>query len=167
MSKGTEQPELHQASRELLQVPLKHAKAAALAAALVPLASVMATPAAARDVACASAGTICGFVWYDTDNNGIQDAGELGVEGVKVFLLTNGTHTAETETDSQGLYYFFTENGTFTVYAKLPVGTQASPANAGLDDTIDSDGVPNGLGDSVAENIVVQNNVNPNTDFGI
>jgi hypothetical protein len=167
MSKGIERPELHEASRELLQGPLKHAKAAALAAALVPLASVMAAPASAQDVSCASSGTICGFVWYDADNNGIQDANELPAEGVKVYLLQTGVDPVETETDPQGFYFFMAENGTFTISAVLPAGTQATKPNEGLDDTVDSDGIPDGFGNSVAENVVVQNNVNPNTDFGL
>jgi Spy/CpxP family protein refolding chaperone len=44
--------------------PLKHVRAAALAAALVPLASVMATPASAQVSPCASGG-FCGLVWED------------------------------------------------------------------------------------------------------
>jgi SdrD B-like domain len=165
MSKGTERPELHQASRELLQGPLKHAKAAALAAALVPLASVMATPASAQAL-CGSGG-ICGFVWYDTDNNGIQDAGELGAEFVKVYL-TDGTDTVQVETDSLGFYYFFNlPNGTYTIYAALPPGTHASPAKVGTDDTIDSDGAPDGTGKSVAPAVVYEGGHHTTTDFGL
>jgi len=167
MSEGVTQRELQKESRELLQGPLKHAKAAALAAALVPLASVMAAPASAQDAGtCASAGRVCGFVWYDTDMDGVQDAGEPGVAGVKVFL-TDGTEIVPTETDSNGFYFFFAPDGTYTIYATLPPGTQASPANQGGDDTLDSDGVPDGLGNSSAAGVVVDNPVNPNTDFGL
>ena len=56
----------------------KHIKAAALAAALLPLASVAATPASAQSTFCASGG-VCGFVFNDANNNGIQDAGETGI----------------------------------------------------------------------------------------
>ena len=165
MSEGVTQPELHEASQDLLQGPLKHVKAAALAAALVPLASVMATPASAQAL-CGSGG-ICGFVWYDTDNDGIQGAGELGVEFVKVYL-TDGTDTVEVETDSLGFYYFFNlPNGTYTIYAALPPGTQASPANADPDDTIDSDGAPDGTGKSVASDVVFEGLHHTTTDFGL
>ena len=165
MSEGITQPELHEASQDLLQGPLKHVKAAALAAALVPLASVMATPASAQAM-CGSGG-ICGFVWYDTDNNGIQDAGELGVEFVKVYH--HGRHRyVEVETDSLGFYYFLNfPNGTYTIYAAVPPGTQASPAKVGLDDTIDSDGVPDGMGKSVASDVVVEGLHHTTTDFGL
>jgi len=42
------QHELQEKTQQLLQGPLKHIRAAALAAALLPLASVAATPAAAQ-----------------------------------------------------------------------------------------------------------------------
>jgi hypothetical protein len=165
MSQGVRQPDLQEASRELLRGPLKHAKAAALAAALVPLASVMATPASAQAM-CGSGG-ICGFVWYDMVNDGIQGADELGVEFVKVYL-TDGTDTVEVETDSLGFYYFLNlPNGTYTIYAALPQGTQASPAKVGMDDTIDSDGVPDGTGKSVAPAVVYQGGHHTTTDFGL
>ena len=58
-------------AQQLLQGPLKHVRRAALAAALLPLASVAATPAAAQNTMCASSGgNVCGFVWNDTNANG-------------------------------------------------------------------------------------------------
>ena len=46
-------------------------------------------------------------VWYDTDKDGIQDAGERGVRGVRVFLKdTTGTEIARTTTDVNGNYLF-------------------------------------------------------------
>src|SRR3954451_22675043 len=71
-------------TQQLLQGPLKHIKAAALAAALLPLASVAATPAQAQ-TACASGG-VCGTVFEDTNNNGMRDGAETGLEGVKLFV---------------------------------------------------------------------------------
>ena len=58
MSQEICQSELQEKTQKLLQGPLKHIRAAALAAALLPLASVAAAPAAAQD-ACQSGG-ICG-----------------------------------------------------------------------------------------------------------
>jgi hypothetical protein len=58
MSNKIRQTELREKTQQLLQGPLKHIRAAALAAALVPLASVFAAPASAQ-TACASGGTIC------------------------------------------------------------------------------------------------------------
>lgn len=49
MSQGDRQSELCQKAQQLLQGPLKHVRAAALAAVLVPLASVAVTPALAQD----------------------------------------------------------------------------------------------------------------------
>ena len=47
------------------------------------------------------------YVWEDTNLNGIQDAGEPGIEGVNVELyFTDGTLVASTLTDVDGEYYF-------------------------------------------------------------
>jgi hypothetical protein len=150
MSQDVRQNELHEKTQRLLDGPLKHIRAAALAAALLPLASVMVTPASAQTV-CASGG-VCGTVFNDTNNNGIQDAGETGIEGVKVFVcqLCDGTDTIAGETGPTGSYsLLFVPFGPTTVSALIPTGTQASPPNVG-DDTFDSDGVPDGGGFSVA-----------------
>src|SRR5207244_2447748 len=101
MSLDGRQAELNEQTQQLLQGPLKHIRSAALAAALLPLASVVATPAAAQSAACASGG-ICGYVWNDANDNGIQDAGESGIEGAVVSLDS----TYVTATDAEGFYYF-------------------------------------------------------------
>jgi hypothetical protein len=48
------------------------------------------------------------YVWYDRDHDGTQDAGEAGVEGVRVTLYNATTNRAlaSTTTDSAGLYLF-------------------------------------------------------------
>ena len=149
MSQEVRQSELQEKTRQLLEGPLKHIRAAALAAALLPLASVAAAPAAAQNV-CPSGG-VCGFVWNDTNNNGIQDAGETGIEGAKVFVcqVCDGTDTIAIETGPNGSYSLFVPGGAYTIAVLIPTGTQASPSNVG-DDTLDSDGIPNGTGYSVA-----------------
>lgn len=150
MSQNVGQNELQEKTQQLLDGPLKHIRAAALAAALLPLASVAVTPASAQSV-CASGG-VCGTVFNDTNNNGIQDAGETGIEGVKVFVcqLCDGTDTIAGETGPTGSYsMLFVPFGPTTVSVLIPTGTQASPPNVG-DDTFDSDGVPDGGGFSVA-----------------
>jgi len=155
-----EQIQLVEKTQRLLHGPLKHVRAAALAAALLPLASVAVSPASAQNVQCASAG-ICGFVWEDTNHDGIQDAGEPAIAGAVVTV--NGTSTA---TDEFGFYYFpELVPGTYEVFVQIPPGTQASPSDVGADDTKDSDGVADGLGNSVA---TVTFGVSPdaNTDFG-
>ena len=66
--------ELTEKSQQLLHGPLKHARTAALAMALMPLAAVAASTVVTSE-SCPSAG-ICGVVYYDENNNGIQDATE-------------------------------------------------------------------------------------------
>lgn len=55
-------------------------------------------------------GSIGDYVWMDSNNDGIQDAGEMGIPGVAVQLekLVNGNwvQVATTTTDSAGLYTF-------------------------------------------------------------
>ena len=142
--------------------PLKHIRAAALAAALVPLASVFAAPAAAQ-TQCASGG-ICGTVFNDVNGNGIQDVGDTGIEGVKIVVcqLCDGSDNIETETGPGGVYFVNVPGGTYTVAALIPTGYQTSPPNVGSDNT-DSDGVPNGGGFSVATPVVATGAA---TDFG-
>lgn len=150
MSHEVGQIELQKKSQQLLDGPLKHIRIAALAAALMPLASVVVTPASAQTNFCASGG-VCGTVFNDTNNNGIQDAGEPGIEGVKVFIcqLCDGSDTIQTETGPAGTYSALVPFTTTTVSVLIPTGTTASPPNVGPDNTVDSDGIPNGGGFSV------------------
>jgi len=165
MSQTICQTELQEKTQRLLAGPLKHIRAAALAAALLPLASVAVAPAAAQNL-CPSGGTaVCGVVFNDANNNGIQDLGETGIEGAKVFVcqVCDGTDTISTETGPGGFYFVgVPTTSTTTISVLIPSGTQASPPNVG-NDTTDSDGIPNGKGFSVASGVI------PNgfaTDFG-
>lgn len=162
MSQEIRQTELQEQTQQLLQGPLKHIRGAALAAALLPLASVAAAPASAQTL-CGSGG-VCGFVFNDTNNNGFQDLNETGIEGAKVFLMT-GTDTISTETGPDGFYFFDVPPGDYTIAVQIPQGTQASPSNAGGDDTLDSDGVPDRLG-FVTAPVTLVGLSNPDTDFG-
>ena len=167
MSEATGQNELQKQTQALFEGPLKHIRGAALAAALVPLASVLATPASAQPTSCGSGG-ICGFVFNDTNGNGIQDAGETGIEGAKVFLIV-GADTLQTETNPDGFYFFAPvpqlPPGTYTTIVTVPMGMEPSLANQGTSDALDSDGVPDGLGNSVATTTLVGAS-NSDTDFG-
>ncbi len=160
-SHGARPIRVEEHTQRLLQGPLKHARAAALAAALLPLASVAVSPAAAQEF-CPSAG-ICGFVWNDLNNNGIQDAGEPGVSGA---VVTVGSTV--TSTDENGFYYFPVGTGTYVVTVQIPPGTQLSPSNVGGNDTLDSDGVSDGFGNSVATTVLLPDGsaTNTDTDFG-
>jgi hypothetical protein len=147
-------------TQQLLQGPLKRVAAAGLAAALVPLASVAVVQAEPRS--CQSGGNVCGIVWTDTNNNGVRDAGELPIPGAVVTF--NGASTA---TNGDGYYQFAAGQGTFQVIVQIPPGTQVSPANVGADDTIDSDGVSDGLGNSIATFTLNEDkSFTADTDFG-
>jgi len=87
-------------------------------------------------------GQIGDFVWFDSNNNGIQDAGEQGVPGVTVSLLNaSNTVITTTATDANGLYRFVNlANATYSVrFSNLPAGFGFSPANQGANDAVDSD----------------------------
>src|SRR5262249_47379924 len=78
--------------------------------------------------------------------------GEAGIEGVHVTIcqVCDGTDNVSTDTGPTGVFEFTNVFGPTKVAVLIPTGSQASPPNVGSDDTIDSDGVPNGAGFSVA-----------------
>ena len=126
------QSDLRRRTEQLLEGPLKHIKAAALAAALLPLASVAATPASAQ-TECPSAG-VCGIVFNDENNNGVQDVGETGIPDAIVVIcqLCDGSDTLQDYTGPAGTFNFFPDLSVPTTVAVLiPTGTQASPSDVG------------------------------------
>ena len=89
--------------------------------------------------------SIKGTVYVDTNNNGIQDEGEAGIEGTRIVLTdAEGNVIAETFTDADGNYCF--EDlipGTYKV-------TEIQPD--GFFDGIDTLGEINGETHGVSEN---------------
>lgn len=83
--------ELRAQTQQLLDGPLKHIRGAALAAVLLPLASVAATPASAQAL-CPSGG-VCGIAFNDANHNGIRDTDEGGLANVHVFVYDTSTPT--------------------------------------------------------------------------
>jgi hypothetical protein len=166
MTGETRDDEVGAQTRRILQGPLKHVQAAALAAAIVPLASVAATPAVAQT--CSSGGAIGDYVWQDTNNNGLQDWDEAGLEGAVVTLRYPDGTTVVTGTYANGYYAFYDLcPGTYVVMVQIPPGTQPSPANQGADEWADSDGVADGFGNSVAEvTLSAESPSNFGIDFG-
>jgi hypothetical protein len=87
-------------------------------------------------------------IWRDNNGNGIQDANEPGIAGVKVELFKNGIKVGEATTNAQGAYYFNSSNVPGGVLPQMNYEicidrTQA--ALAGLNLTVaDADGTPNG-----------------------
>lgn len=76
-------------------------------------------------------GSIGDRVWLDTDADGVQDAGELGINGVTVFLIDgDGNVIASAVTSGDGNYSFGSlPAGSYTVSidsATLPAGVQPS-----------------------------------------
>ena len=84
--------------------------------------------------------------WIDANNNGVQDAGELGVAGVAVDLLdSSGTAIAgkSSTTDSNGMYGFTGLNaGDYSVKFGPLSGYTFTPAKSGSDISKDSDADP-------------------------
>ena len=99
-------------------------------------------------------------VWMDANGNGLQDAGELGVAGVKVTLIgggldgllsTTGDNTSvETTTDANGNYKFDKlAPGEYQVRFDKPAGAVFSARDRDGDDARDSDADANGLSQPV------------------
>lgn len=87
------------------------------------------------------------LVWYDTDQDGLQDAGEPGVQGILATLYPNGACTgrslATDTTDANGNYLFNVSYGTYCVeFSSIPAGWHITSQDQGADDTIDSDADP-------------------------
>jgi len=84
-------------------------------------------------------------VWYDDNENGIQDGSEIGVPGVRVVLYdANGDSIDVRTTDAQGNYLFEDlEPGDYRVgFFDLPVNYVLSPQDAATFDSDDSDADP-------------------------
>ena len=115
-------------------------------------------------------GSLGDLVWWDINHDGLQDAGEPGIEGVSI-TLTDGV-TLHTTTDANGIYTFtnlVADVYTVTIDASnfQPGGPLenwiASPAKVGSDDTIDSDGDETTHDYSVT---LAAGEDNPDIDFG-
>lgn len=85
------------------------------------------------------------LVWYDTDQDGIQDPSEAGVEGIGVDLYDDptcsGSLTYTATTGSSG-NYLFTDilSGTLCLeFSNIPAGWEITLQNQGGADTVDSD----------------------------
>jgi len=86
-------------------------------------------------------------VWNDANDNGVQDAGEVGIADVSVNLYDgSGNLLASTVTDSDGHYRFGgLVAGDYMVEFVLPTSVwEFSPADQGSDDAVDSDPGVNG-----------------------
>ncbi len=95
------------------------------------------------------------FVWRDLDTDGIQDVGEVGVDGVTVKLFRDGgdgssdpsstddTQLDTTTTDASGAYAFTDlPPGDYFLEFESLIEVRFSPRDQGGDDTVDSDANP-------------------------
>lgn len=82
-------------------------------------------------------------VWYDVNQNGLQDANESGVSGVTVTLYQadGATVISTTTTDGYGYYIFNAlAAGQYVVgFSNLPVSYVLTTQNVGADSTANSD----------------------------
>ncbi|MEW5796974.1 MAG: SdrD B-like domain-containing protein [Candidatus Zixiibacteriota bacterium] len=88
------------------------------------------------------------FVWYDDNENGIQDAGEVGIPGVTVHLMDCAGNILATAVTNASGYYLFSNlmPGNYNVHFVAPLGFVFSPQDQGGDDALDSDVNPaNGM----------------------
>jgi hypothetical protein len=138
---------------------------------------VMARPAAAQEFCGGESVSLCGFVWNDTNGDGIQDPDETPVEGAIVTLydITNPMTPVivgvPAETGAEGMYSFDeVPPGTYQISvstSSVDTNAEPSPANNAMapDDTVDSDGVDDTKGNSVVT-VVLGAGVKLAFDFG-
>ncbi len=106
---------------------------------------------------CYSPVSVGNFVWNDVNQNGIQDSGETGINGVKLTLsgtsASGGSVSLTTTTAGNGAYLFSgLEPGTYTVNVDVSnfntggalAGYSASPALVGSNRAVDSNVRPSG-----------------------
>ncbi len=126
-----------------------------------------ATTACQTNTVVDSGAAIGDFVWEDRDHNGRQGAGEPGIANVVVQLLDCASNLVfTTQTDPNGFYLFSgLVPGNYEVKFFPPAGYFFTTANAGSDDTVDSDADPvSGLSICVA---VVCGETNRTVDAGL
>ena len=115
--------------------------------------------------------TIGDFAFLDCDKDGIQDAGEVGLENVPVTLsgqTGNGTAVNLNATTAADGSYEFTPliPGTYTLefqYPVSPTGLAYSPQDQGGDDNLDSDVDGSGFTNPIT---VISNEENDTVDAG-
>ncbi|NOZ71055.1 MAG: hypothetical protein GXP38_03950 [Chloroflexi bacterium] len=93
---------------------------------------------------CGGGGSYIGdYVWFDADEDGIQDGNEIGVPGVTVKLFdSNDVEQAVTTTDNNGIYSFDVSSGDYYVKFILPPGYFFTAQGQGSDTALDSDADP-------------------------
>ena len=119
-------------------------------------------------------GSLGDYVFNDKNGNGIQEATDTPIKGVKVYLLdgTTGAKLDSTITDINGKYLFDSLlAGNYKVKFVIPAGSEATLKTQGGDPTKDSNINPDGTTDAVTiDTTLPLGNVgrdNPTIDAGI
>ncbi|MBV6323851.1 SdrD B-like domain-containing protein [Duganella violaceipulchra] len=108
--------------------------------------------------------TIGDRVWEDKNGNGVQDAGEAGIVGVKVDLKDEqGNVVQTTSTGADGKYSFTVDAGKYAISVTAPTGMSATGQHAGSNGALDSDVDAAGQGEQVT---VAPGQVNNDVDAG-
>lgn len=105
------------------------------------------TPTATSTPTPLPASCIGDWVWRDTDADGIQDDGEEGLAGLRVYIGHDDDHNgrldrilADTDTDSTGYYAFCALTpGTYLIEFGALAGCVSTLDNQGSNDAVDSD----------------------------
>ncbi len=86
-------------------------------------------------------GSVGDRVWQDANRNGIQDAGEAGMAGVRVYLYrADGTNVDTTVSNADGNYLFrHVAPGNYYASFLAPDGYRFTTRHAGWDPSVDSD----------------------------
>jgi hypothetical protein len=107
---------------------------------------------------------LSGYVYCDTDNDGVKDSGEAGIANVEIRLLNSSGQVVDTaQTDSSGLYKFnIAQPGTYSVKEIQPTG--GSVTGDGKDSAGNCSGI---VGNDLITNINVTTGVEcANYNFG-
>ncbi len=84
---------------------------------------------------------LTGYIWFDENQNGIQNDAEEGLEGFNIRLYRNdGTLTSMSTSNENGQYSFTSiKPGNFFLRVDLVNGVAITIPNQGSDDSVDSD----------------------------
>ncbi|MBX7240384.1 MAG: T9SS type A sorting domain-containing protein [Bacteroidia bacterium] len=117
-------------------------------------------------------GALGNFVWYDINQNGLQDNGESGVAGVAVTLLNGSGVVLKTTTTNSSGYYLFTdldESDYIVRFSNIPAGYVFTQPGQGGNNNTDSDAIPSmdGTTATTAAEFLATGQTRPDIDAGI
>ena len=111
--------------------------------------------------------TLGDYVWNDLNDNGLQDANEHGLAGIKVILTSNSTVPTillDTLTEASGKYLFDKlKPGNYDLQFEIPVGYKAAKNHVGSNNDVDSDIQSDGF---VRNITLISGEVSTNVDAG-